>query len=75
MPDVAYCGEDGEDGELFQAKVAFWPGGVGKEDVWVLVVVEVVDAEVDGSFAVFKFLVPVEAYVHTVVVGHAVVVA
>ena len=53
MPDVAYCGEDGKDGELFQAKVAFWPGGVGKEDVGVLVVVEVVDAEVDGSFAMF----------------------
>ena len=38
-------------------------------------VICVVDAEVDGASAVLELFVPVEADVHAVVVGHAVVVA
>ncbi len=74
FPEVADGGEDGEDGELGELVFAV-PGGFGVEEVGVEVVVDVVDADVDGAAAVAEGFVPVEADVHAVVVGHAVVVA
>ena len=74
FPDVADGGDDGEDGELFEDRGVV-PVVFGVDEVGVHVVVCVVDAEVDGASAVLEFFVPVEADVHTVVAGHAVVVA
>ena len=51
------------------------PSGLRVEDVGVEVVVDVVDADVDGAAAVAEGFVPIDADVHALVVRHAVVVA
>jgi hypothetical protein len=76
---VGHRGENGEDGELYKgaavALVRILPTGVG--EIGVLVVIEIVDADVDGTVEWLAFELTVEVHTHigTVVIGHAEVVA
>ena len=76
FPSVAEGGYDGEDGELFEVSVLIPPHIVGGRvnQIGVLVVIEVVDTDVDGTLASFEIAVEVYAEVHAVVVRHTVVV-
>ena len=72
---VGHRGENGEDGELDKgaavALVRILPTGVG--EVGVLVVIEIVDADVDGTVEWLAFELTVEIHTHigAVVIRHA----
>ena len=75
-------GDDGEEAQLDEGGVVVLAvGGVVAvavalvDEIGVLAVVDVVDADVDGAHAAFELFVEIEADIHTMVGGHAEVVA